>query len=1060
MTAEESQNNEPVVRPPIILAPGLVFLVAIVFYALTLNHGLTFGSVPFIAQVTGWNWHPAPLLWRAAPNFQPLCFILTYPFRWLPAGAQVIGLNLFMALCASLTLAILARSVRLLSHDRTPEQREKVFGQLFAYFGSVISHNKTLLFRDRTKELRLMESAKWTQVAVRGSFLAAGLAVVLLGAQLTFWENAVSGTGEMVDLLIFAFLIECLLEFRVSKKNHWLFAFSFVYGVGLANDWSLIGYAPFFLIWLAWFMLSPIYFEALPTGGYTPIWFTTLAAFKTKVGAVFGWIRTAWSVNWRCLLVMIVCLVMGLGLYILNPALGAMRDEGKFWDLMHQWLGQQHYLLHRTPHYYFAVSGLPSVIALVFAFTGWPSFNIEFRNVTDVYTRLLFRLLHIAFLVISVLMFFDIEISPSPRARFSAGLLGPPTYLSFYYMAALCVGYFFGHVFFFFAKDLSYHWGQPRGVLRNGNLTTAVALWIGAIAAPVALACINFAHIREFDKPIVSEFADELARTLPAKPGIVMADDSTRLYLAMDACRRLGLPSHYVFVESPELNYIQYVRYLAEHYPSFKKEIGDTENLRDEISDVAVGNFLAHLAGREPVYYLHPGFGNRFERVFMAPHRMGGIVLPDPTNALATLLLSRADIGTNQAFWHALEKDALRPLPEVAKKNANARLIATYYSQCLDYWGTELQKEAAGLRISDGDKSSLLKDAADQFQEALRLNPDNIMAKANLQFNLQMRGIPDSEPPLSVTEFSARIFQRWDYALNLMGPPDTPALNNRVGEFFGYRNLPIQAAHMFQRCLELSPKDPDGELNLAKTYIDLNQPDAALKLLGSARAGFTGSPLELIRVEALAYATKRDFAAAEKLLTDERAKDPGNARFLGVMAEFYRRMGYFMLREEIKSAPGKGEFQKEAARWFAKAVQATADQLKILNASGAEPDEISDATLSKAEVEMTMKDYQAAIATLGGLLERDPKNTSARLNRAISEFELHRFDASREDFLVLEKQLPAPSSLVYDGLAKVAKATHDKEAQIRYDKLYLDYARTDAVEFTNVTRELRALQGK
>ncbi len=596
--------------------------------------------------------------------------------------------------------------------------------------------------------------------------------------------------------------------------------------------------------------------------------------------------------------------------------------------------------------------------------------------------------------------------------------------------------------------------------MRTGNAVTAVALWIGAIAAPATLACVNFAHIRDFDRPVVSEYADELARTLPQKPAIVMADDPARLYLAMDACRRLGLPAQCVFVESPELNHREYVRYLAGRYPSLDKEIGDTTTMPEEINDAAVGNFLAHLAGRDPVYYLHPGFGKRFERVFMAPHRLGGIVLPDPTNALATLLLSRSDIGANQAFWHGLEMEKLEPLPELAKKNANARLIATYYSECLDYWGTELQKAATGLGLSTQDKGALLKDAADQFQEALRLNPNNIMARANLQFNFQWRGIPNSEPPLSVSEFSAQINQRWDYALNLMGPPDTPALNNRVGEFFGYSGFPIQAAHKFQRCLELSPKDPDGELNLAKSYIDLNQPDAALKLLGRARAGFAGNPLELIRVEALACATKGDFAGAEKLLAGERAKDPGNARFLGVMAEFYRRMGYFSLREGVKSPSGKGEFEKEAAGWFNKAIQTTDDQLKILNAAGADPDEMNDATLNKVEAEMTMKDYQAAIATLNGLLERDPKSNVARLNRAICEFELHRYDAAREDFLALEKLSRNPSPVVYAWLAKVAKATRDTESQIRYDRLFIDNARTDTVDFTNVTRELRALEGK
>jgi hypothetical protein len=75
-----------------------------------------------------------------------------------------------------LTLAILARSVRLFSHDRTKEQR-------------------------------LREGGKFALLSVRAAFLPALFAVLLLGSQLTFWENAIAGTGEMIDLLVFAFLI-------------------------------------------------------------------------------------------------------------------------------------------------------------------------------------------------------------------------------------------------------------------------------------------------------------------------------------------------------------------------------------------------------------------------------------------------------------------------------------------------------------------------------------------------------------------------------------------------------------------------------------------------------------------------------------------------------------------------------------------------------------------------------------------------------------------------------------------------------------------------------------
>ena len=72
------------------------------------------------------------------------------------------GLNVFTAVCAALTLAILARSVRLFSHDRTKEQR-------------------------------LREGGEFALLSVRAAFLPAAFAVLLLAAQLTFWQNAVVG---------------------------------------------------------------------------------------------------------------------------------------------------------------------------------------------------------------------------------------------------------------------------------------------------------------------------------------------------------------------------------------------------------------------------------------------------------------------------------------------------------------------------------------------------------------------------------------------------------------------------------------------------------------------------------------------------------------------------------------------------------------------------------------------------------------------------------------------------------------------------------------------------
>src|SRR5689334_9007358 len=86
-------------------------------YLFTLNHWLSIGNVQVVTTVAGYGWFPEVS--------GPVSFLLTLPIRLLPAKFVPLALNLFAAVCASLALGLLARSVVLLPHDRTHEQRER-----------------------------------------------------------------------------------------------------------------------------------------------------------------------------------------------------------------------------------------------------------------------------------------------------------------------------------------------------------------------------------------------------------------------------------------------------------------------------------------------------------------------------------------------------------------------------------------------------------------------------------------------------------------------------------------------------------------------------------------------------------------------------------------------------------------------------------------------------------------------------------------------------------------------------------------------------------------------
>ena len=84
-------------------------------------------------------------------------------------------------------------------------------------------------------------------------------AVLICGLQITFWENAIEATGEMFDLLIFAFCVRCLVEYRIMFQESWIIRFAFVHGLGMADNWAMVGFFPAFLVAVVWIKGLPAF---------------------------------------------------------------------------------------------------------------------------------------------------------------------------------------------------------------------------------------------------------------------------------------------------------------------------------------------------------------------------------------------------------------------------------------------------------------------------------------------------------------------------------------------------------------------------------------------------------------------------------------------------------------------------------------------------------------------------------------------------------------------------------------------------------------------------------
>jgi tetratricopeptide (TPR) repeat protein len=169
-------------------------------------------------------------------------------------------------------------------------------------------------------------------------------------------------------------------------------------------------------------------------------------------------------------------------------------------------------------------------------------------------------------------------------------------------------------------------------------------------------------------------------------------------------------------------------------------------------------------------------------------------------------------------------------------------------------------------------------------------------------------------------------------------------------------------------------------------------------------------------------------------------------------------MGYSTLSETNSAAAG----EKAAARWFQKSLDALNEELNwstTFAESTPHELEIPRINRDKTEMQMMLKDYSNAIVTCTAILRQEPGNLDALLNRAICELVLGRLDAAKNDYLALEKS-PEPSYKVYFGLAQIAQKQNDQEGEIRYDKLYLQYAPHNTAEYTNITQQLRKLEGR
>jgi tetratricopeptide (TPR) repeat protein len=973
--------------------PWLIVAGALIVYVLTVNRWVSLASLPVVAGVASRETVP--------PLQAPLHFLVTYPFRWLPAAWQAVGLNLFAAVCGALTLGLLARSVALLPHDRTREQRQR-------------------------------ERGEFSLLSIPSALAPPLFAALICGLQLSFWEHASAATGEMLDLLLFAYVIRCLLEYRIDQRESWLTRSALVYGIAATNNYAMLGF-------------FPAYLAAL-------IWIKGFSFFEFRfVASMFGWGT------------------VGLTLYLFLPILAALHEQsGTVFQLaLRREIMDQIQALLRFPRVIVLLAGLTSLLPALLVAIRWPSTFGETSPAGAAITTLLFRVVHLAFLAAGIWTAFDGNISARSLVdtmllQFSDEARSGVPFLTFYYLGALCLGYFVGYFLLVYGPSAAKSWQKTPPTSRPVNRMVSGLIWIVVIAAPSGLLYKNLPAIRANDGSLLQEFVRSATSGLPENGTLALCDDAYIFSLVQTDFRRTAKDSGVIVANTHLMPFTAYQKALHKQFPNRWPALSAVNPSVTYLNPLYLMQELVTLARSNEVYYLHPSFGYYFEPLYLQPHGLIYRLQLYATNAVSPPPLTPALLDENQKFWAGIRPSLDRLAGMVGRNIYDARVLGRCYSRALNWWGVELQKLGR------------LEEAAQDFELARKLNPGNVAAEINLNCNQTLRS--GAATPAERSKTPGDKFGRYREPNSLLmvnGPIDDGGLCVLLGQRFASQGLYRQAALQFTRALQLRPDDMEARFSLADVLLAGQIPDKALEVAREIRAQHSARHLnptnlvELVRIEAMAHYNKGEQEAAEKLLVEARRQFPLDETLLDVLAQMYLTADRLTnalaaVEEQLKLKPDNLDALLNKAYLCMRLEAYEPASAAVAAVLLKEPNNIR-ALLDKGAISIQTKAFKDAVPPLDQALKLQPENRIALMNRAIAQLQSDQLDGAKRDYEALQKVVPTQHQ-VYYGLGEIAFRRKDVPAAIRNYETYLKYAPSntggEAAQIAERLRQLKTASGQ
>ena len=1035
-TESMTDNSNPLKSFAATRLPWAVALSSLVLYLTTLHSWISFASLPAVSDVGGWN--------DLSQSVAPLLYLLTLPLKLLPASMVPMAMNVLAAVFGALTLAMLARSVVLLPHDRTKEQRQR-------------------------------EQSDHSLLSLRSNWMPALFAAMVCGLQLSFWQHATAGTGEMLNVLLFAFVIRCLLEYRIGHKTRWLTRAVLVYAMGITNNWGMVGFLPLFCVALLWTVRMQLFREDLP--------------LKLALNAL-----------------------VGLSLYLLLPVAALLSGSGEnFLDVLMANLGLQKSFLGSlfSQRLMVLVMASTAILPLLLVSIRWPANFGDTNAAASAITTALLRLVHFLFLAVCIYVAFDHVVSPRKLVNLPQVTgIGAP-FLTFYYLGALSIGYFLGYLLLLSGKEEVRKWQKPSELSKALNRGLHIGLQGAALVVIGVLAWQNAGTIFANNKnDITGTYAKWLTDSLPNGKAILFADNgmSPQIQLLHAELARSKSGGQTMLIQTDLLASPDYQVRLAKRsnslWPSPPEEVLEAKR----IDDLQILNMLnAITAAKTPIYYLHPSFGYYFEQFYLEPDK--GVFRLRPYTSGADSLdkpaLTTDQVTENSSVAEAIEKkfDDFAKESEQLRKNQflDSLIIMGWLSRNLNQRGVDL------IRNNQSEAAEKLFLAACKIY---RGSPKgNVVAQANLrQANPESDYEFDKELDRLIGDDELLALSRIDSTLKTYGPFDLTQACFQLGQNFARKTQIRQAYHELTRAAELAKTLPDPVFFIADMFVSYELPDKAklfierLAKMNEANPFTPDQQIKLIRLEAGLLLAASGPDPAEKYLAERLKPHMNSLGGLHTMLAFHldhdqNTKALALLDNWLKDNPDdlatltdKGQLLSRLKR-YDKAVEVYQSALELANsqeksnlismiaATYTEKGDFNSAlkhiddaikrtdtdnfTFQKATIYMAMSQHGKAVTLLDTLLDDNPNHEEILLNRAESHMALNQYDLAKEDFSTLQSFAPNDPRSYY-RLALIAKEQNQNGKELTNYTLFLKYVDPESVpaeELQRVQTRVKQLQG-